>query len=77
MGKPKYFGEKVLKSDKCMGVLQLLGARTRAVPPKSTPMYIILMSERNERRKQDRAQYKQLDYSVISGIYIAPLKKNY
>jgi len=28
----------VVKGDKCMGVSQLLGARDRAAPPKSTPM---------------------------------------
>jgi len=33
MGKPKYWvGQKVVKSDKCMGVSQLLGARARAAP---------------------------------------------
>ena len=32
-GKPKYWGgQKVVKSDKCMGVSQLLGARARAAP---------------------------------------------
>jgi len=35
MGNPKLQG-KVVKSDKCMGVSQLLGARARAAPaPKS------------------------------------------
>jgi len=33
-------GQKVVKSDKCMGVSQLLGARARAAPPKSTPMLL-------------------------------------
>ena len=28
----KILGEKVVKSDKCMGVSQLLGARARAAP---------------------------------------------
>ena len=28
----------MIKSDKCMGFSQLLGARVRAAPPKSTPM---------------------------------------
>ena len=33
MGKPKYWGgQKLVKSDKCMGVSKLLGARARAVP---------------------------------------------
>src|SRR6218665_956680 len=32
VGKPKYWGQKVVKSDKCMGVSQLLGARARAAP---------------------------------------------
>ena len=32
-GKPKYWGgQKVVKSDKCMGVSQLLGAHARAAP---------------------------------------------
>ena len=35
-------GQKVVKSDKCMGVSQLLGARARAALLKSTPMLIIL-----------------------------------
>jgi len=30
--KPKILGDKVVKSDKCMGVSQLLGARARAAP---------------------------------------------
>jgi len=35
----KVLGGKVVKSDKCMRVSQLLsGARARAAPPKSTPM---------------------------------------
>ena len=34
------WGKKVVKNDKCMGVSQLLGARARAAPPKSTPMFI-------------------------------------
>ena len=33
-------GQKVVKSDKCMGVSQLLGGRARAAPPKSTPMQV-------------------------------------
>ena len=33
-------GQKVVKSDKCMGVSQLLGARARAASPKSTPVII-------------------------------------
>ena len=33
-------GQKVVKSDKCMGVSQSFGARARAAPPKSTPMII-------------------------------------
>jgi len=32
MGKPKYWGQKVVESDKCMGVSQLLGARARVAP---------------------------------------------
>jgi len=33
MDKPKYWGgQKVVKSDKCMGCSQLLGARARAAP---------------------------------------------
>src|SRR6218665_3468309 len=36
-GQTKILGEKVVKSDKCMGVSQLLGARSRAAP-QSTPM---------------------------------------
>ena len=31
-------GEQVVKSEKCMGFSQLLGACARAAPPKSTPM---------------------------------------
>src|SRR6218665_879146 len=31
-------GKKVVKSDKCMGVSQLLLERARAVPQKSTPV---------------------------------------
>src|SRR6218665_360973 len=39
VGKPKYWeGEKGDKSEKCMGVSQLLGARVRTALPKSTPM---------------------------------------
>src|SRR6218665_2904269 len=34
----KILGGKVVKSDKCMGVSQLLGAGARAAPSKSTPM---------------------------------------
>src|SRR6218665_4217242 len=37
MGKPKYWGKKVVKSDKYMGVSQLLG-HVPGLPPKSTPM---------------------------------------
>jgi len=38
-GQIKIFGgQKVVKSDKCMGVSQLLGARAPAAPKKSTPM---------------------------------------
>ena len=32
VGKPKYLGVEGDKSDKCMGVSQLLGARARAAP---------------------------------------------
>jgi len=33
VGKPKYGrGQKVVKSDKCMGVSQLMGAHSRAAP---------------------------------------------
>src|SRR6218665_2736678 len=32
--KPKYWGEKVVRSDKCMGISQLLGVRVRAAPPQ-------------------------------------------
>jgi len=32
VGKPKYWKEKVVKGDKCMGDSQLLGARARTVP---------------------------------------------
>jgi len=35
VSKPKYWGAKGGKIDKCMGVSQLLGARARAAPPKS------------------------------------------
>jgi len=32
VGKPKYWGAEGVRSDKCMGVFQLLGARARAAP---------------------------------------------
>jgi len=32
VGKQKYWGQKVVKSDNCMGVSQLLGARAQAAP---------------------------------------------
>lgn len=41
VGKKKYWGEKVVKGDKCMGDSKLLGARVQAGPPKSTPMIIV------------------------------------
>jgi len=34
----KTLGEKVVKSDKCMGVSQLLWGTCPGSPPKSTPM---------------------------------------
>src|SRR6218665_4015117 len=37
--KPKFRGRNVVKTDKCMGVSQLLGARAQGAPPKSTPMH--------------------------------------
>ena len=37
-------GQKVVKSDKCIGVSQLLGARARAAPHKSTPMGLFVYS---------------------------------
>jgi len=37
-GQFKILGEKVVKTDKCMVVSQLLGACARAAPPKSMPM---------------------------------------
>ena len=37
-GQTKILGEKVVKSDKCMGVSQLLGEHVPGLPPKSTPM---------------------------------------
>ena len=41
VGKPKYWGgQKMVKSDKCMGVSQLLEERARVAPPKSTPMML-------------------------------------
>jgi len=45
IGKTKILGEKVIKSDECMGVSQyLLGARAHGCPPKSTPMIHCKMS---------------------------------
>src|SRR6218665_2419053 len=38
VGKPKYWGQKVVKSDKCMGVSQLLGGKCPGNPLKSTSM---------------------------------------
>ena len=34
VGKPNYWGQKVVKSDKCMGVSQLLGGHVPVLPPK-------------------------------------------
>ena len=37
-GQTKILGEKVVKSDKCMGDSQLLGGTCPGCSPKSTPM---------------------------------------
>src|SRR6218665_975143 len=37
-GKTKILREKVVKSDKCMDVSQLLGEHVPGLPPKHTPM---------------------------------------
>jgi len=39
VGKPKYWGQKVVKSDKCMGILNYW-EHVPGLPPKSTPMAI-------------------------------------
>jgi len=40
-GKPKYWGEKVVTTDECMGISQLLGGTcTQTAPSKSMPMLI-------------------------------------
>src|SRR6218665_2902937 len=39
-GQTKILGEKVVKSDKCMGDSQLLGGHVLGLPPKSTPMIV-------------------------------------
>ena len=44
-GQTKIRGQKMVKSDKCTGVFQILGARARAAFPKST---LILMSTLQE-----------------------------
>ena len=56
--------QKVVKSRKCMGVSQLLGARARAAPLKSTPMiasHSLLVHTRSYIAKY---QHKRLCYSV-------------
>jgi len=41
VGKPKYFGAKGGKSEKCMGISQLFGGHVPGLPPsKSTPMCV-------------------------------------
>ena len=44
VGKPKYWGQKVVKSDKCMYVSQLLGGTCPGCPPKSMPMIVALVN---------------------------------
>jgi len=39
VGKPKYWGKKVVKSDECMGVSQLLGAHVPRLPPQSLRLW--------------------------------------
>jgi len=61
-GQPKILGEKVAKSDKCMGVCQLYRGHVPGLPSKSTPMmHKCIMAKLGGKRKTRKVRKKHVN----------------